>query len=458
MIIDDLSTKYTLANNWILRTDPYYKSREYSVYDINSRLTLYVTRSCYILLKIFSQRALSFSDLYSAIEKKNIDVDWDGFEYLCNKIAPLKFLVQSEVPLYKNDNFVCGDGVSGYDVPVASAPFSAELHFTHRCNLRCKHCFQNSSPDSSLYTELGVSEWLGIFEQLESCKMHHITLSGGEIMFHPHFSDVFNEIVNRKISYSVLTNGTLVNNHNVEALSRKNVSSTISLDGHSEEIHDKIRGKGAYNKVIKNIKLLVEHGAKVSLAYTINSYNYPYLKEAIELAHSLGVKGILFSFTDGIGRAKENLSLVLSISQREAAKQNFSQLEEVYRDALELSMVEFAVPKRVLKFDDKVFCTAGTTHIGISSDGKLYPCVYAFGYEELVIGDLTKENLKDIWENREKWRMFRGGFSLEKIDTCSTCALNRKCALRNCRLRSYAEGRSFYNKPIECAIDYSVAL
>ena len=53
MIINDLTTKYTLANNWILRTDPYYESRKYSVYDITSRLTLYVTRSCYTLLKIF---------------------------------------------------------------------------------------------------------------------------------------------------------------------------------------------------------------------------------------------------------------------------------------------------------------------------------------------------------------------------------------------------------------------
>jgi len=26
MIINDLTTKYTLANNWILRTDPYYNS------------------------------------------------------------------------------------------------------------------------------------------------------------------------------------------------------------------------------------------------------------------------------------------------------------------------------------------------------------------------------------------------------------------------------------------------
>lgn len=458
MIIDDLNTKYTLAKNWVLRADPYYKSKEYSIYDINSRLTLYVTRSCYTLLKIFSQRAISFSELHNAVEKKRVTIDWSGFENLCEKIAPLKFLIQSETALHKSDNMNDWDGVNGYDVPVTSTPVSAEIHFTHKCNLKCQHCFQESSPTSHLYKELEASQWIYIFKQIELYKMCKITLSGGEIMSYPHFSKVFNEIVNYKINYVVLTNGTLVDDSNMEALSKPNVALTISLDGHSSEIHDRLRGRGVFDKVIRNIKALVENGAKVSLAYTINSYNYLYLKDAVELALLLGVRGMLFSFTSETGRAKENLNLILTASQREVAKKDFARLEEEYGDMLNLSLMEIVAPKSDMELSDKVYCAAGTNHVGISSDGKLYPCVYSFGYEELVMGDLTKENLKDIWENREKWKMFRGGFSLEKIDTCSTCALNRKCSMRNCRLRNYAEGKSFYNKPIECAIDCAVEL
>ena len=183
MIINDLTIKYTLANNWILRTDPYYESRKYSVYDITSRLTLYVTRSCYTLLKIFHDKALSFSSLYEAIEQKNIKIDWEGFWSLCKEVEPLNFLVPSEFPLHKGAGFPNGDGVCGYDVPITSTPLTAELHFTHNCNLRCKHCFQSSSPNSSRYKELGVSDWIGIFEQFEDCRMHNVTLTGGEIMF-----------------------------------------------------------------------------------------------------------------------------------------------------------------------------------------------------------------------------------------------------------------------------------
>ena len=149
----------------------------------------------------------------------------------------------------------------------------------------------------------------------------------------------------------------------------------------------------------------------------------------------------------------------MSRSQREIVKHNFAQLEEEYGHLLSLSLVEVATLERYHEFvNNKVYCSAGTTHIGVSSDGKLYPCIYAFGHEELLIGDLMKENLKELWENRDKWRMFRGGFSLENRDTCSTCTLNKKCSLMTCRLRNYDQGNSFYNKPIECAVDYSIAL
>lgn len=457
-MIDSTETKYTLANNWILREDPYFKSKEYSIYDIYSRSTLYITRSCYTLLKIFSRAALSFSEINRMVEDKNCKIDWDGFKSLCKKIAPLELLVKSQVPIRQNDTPISGEKMSGYDVPVASTPFGVEMHLTHKCNLSCSHCFQSSSPHSSLFSELSEDTWFDVFEQLEACKIQDVMISGGEPLYYSHFSSLFNSIVNKRLHYTILTNGTLVNSGNVEALSEENVLLSISLDGYTEEMHDKIRGKGAYKKLMKAINLLVEHGAWVTLAYTINSYNYLYLKELFDLACTLHVKGVTLGFTDRIGRAKDNSDLVLSVSQREFVKQNFAQLQQEYGERLRLNLVEVASIKPSTPISDKVYCSAGTIRVGISADGHIYPCVYGFGYEELIMGDLTKEKLKDIWENRDRWKMFRGGFCLEKIDTCATCALNRKCAMRNCRLRNYAQGQSFYNKPIECAIDYSVSL
>ena len=60
----------------------------------------------------------------------------------------------------------------------------------------------------------------------------------------------------------------------------------------------------------------------------------------------MGVKGIFFGFTDRIGRANENLTLILSRSQREIVKHNFAQLEEEYGHLLSLSLVEVATLER----------------------------------------------------------------------------------------------------------------
>lgn len=461
MIIKDKDIKYTLANNWILRYDPYYVSHkhEYSAYDINTGRTLYISGACYTILKIFQNHSLSFPDLYAIVSQKNINVDWEGFWSFCKKIEPLNFFVLSELPLHKEDEFPDGNGVCNYAIPIASIPFSAEVHFTHKCNLKCKHCFQNSSPLNNRYGELNPLDWISIFRQFESFRMHNITLSGGEIMFYPYFSEVFNEIVNMRLNYTVLTNGTLVNAIDLKALSKSNVSLTISLDGHSDMEHDMLRGKGAFKKTISNIETLVAHNAKVSLAYTINAINYLHLEEAIKLAISLGVKSLVFGFTDRIGRATENLNLILSNSQRKIVRHDFSLLREKYMDFLNISLLEVSMLDYNYKpVSKKLYCTAGTSHIAVSSDGKLYPCIYAFGHKEFLIGDLTKESLKNLWENRDKWKVFRNGFNLEDIDTCSSCVLAPKCSLKVCRLRNYEQNNSLYNKPIECALDYSLAL
>lgn len=456
MIIKDSNLQYTLANNWILRYDPYYIShKKYSAYDINSGTTLYISGVYYTILKAFQNRALSFHDLCAAISQKNVKVNWDDFWSFCQKIEPLNFFVLSTSPFHITDEFSNGGNLNDYTIPIASSPFSAEVHFTHKCNLVCKHCFQNSSPTSNRYSELDKSQWVSIFRQFELLRLRNVTLSGGEIMYYPFFNEVFNEIVNMRINYLILTNGTLINRCSLSDLSKPNVALTVSLDGHSDIVHDKLRGNGAFKKTINNIEALIANNANVSLAYTINAMNYAYLEEAIEFAISLGVKGIVLGFTDKIGRAKENINLLLSSYQRDFVRHNISSLKEKYENRLNISLLEISkLDYKIQSNSNKLYCTAGTSHIAVSSEGILYPCIYAFGHKEFVIGDLTKEGLKDLWQNRDKWKIFRSGFNIEDINTCSTCKLASKCSLKVCRLRSYELNNSLYNKPIECALDY----
>ncbi len=86
---------------------------------------------------------------------------------------------------------------------------------------------------------------------------------------------------------------------------------TFSLDGPNAEINDEIRGKGSFEKAVKNIMYAVSRGYNVNITSCIhkkmierNKSNEMYISEMIKFAHNLGVKCINFHdlFKSGIPR------------------------------------------------------------------------------------------------------------------------------------------------------------
>lgn len=72
-------------------------------------------------------------------------------------------------------------------------------------------------------------------------------------------------IINRRMSYSILSNGTLVDEKMVSRLMEKKRrlrlnSIQVSIDGSCAEVHDKSRGKGCFEKAIRGLRLLKEAG------------------------------------------------------------------------------------------------------------------------------------------------------------------------------------------------------
>src|SRR4028118_1281145 len=113
------------------------------------------------------------------------------------------------------------------------------------CNLHCSHCYWWETRRNELH-ELSSEDWRNIIRQ--TFKKHHVyvvTLVGGEPMMRPEIVRVFCDEMPRTVC--VVTNGTypLTRFDNLYFY-------WISLDG-TEQVHDSIRGKGAYSKTKRNI-------------------------------------------------------------------------------------------------------------------------------------------------------------------------------------------------------------
>jgi sulfatase maturation enzyme AslB (radical SAM superfamily) len=150
------------------------------------------------------------------------------------------------------------------------------------CNLHCSHCYWwlNRKNDAE---DLSAEQWRQIVRR--TFKKQHIyivTLVGGEPTMRPDIIQVFCDEMPRRVC--VVTNGT----YPLERFENLYFY-WISLDG-TEEVHDNIRGKGAYAKTKQNILEYIKGPDRkgkpawkdIWITMTINSLNYNAVENLVQ--------------------------------------------------------------------------------------------------------------------------------------------------------------------------------
>jgi len=133
-----------------------------------------------------------------------------------------------------------------------------------------------------------------------------------------------------------------------------------------------------------------------------------------------------------------------------SAEQRITALRAIWEGRLLIQYLNQAMPDfGPGREDDVIACTAGTTRLAVRSDGRVFPCVYAFHCNDFIIGDITRKSIRDIWE-RGEWSLFRGGTRLTEIEECGECAFSRECSAKMCRLRGFYNTGNFYSRPAIC--------
>ena len=153
-------------------------------------------------------------------------------------------------------------------------PLFAICDLNNICNLKCKHCYWWLNRDGEK-KELTSEDWRAIIHQkLKKNHILQVNLVGGEPMLRPDIIEIFNEEMPGK--YTIVTNGTY------ELIPYSNlIYYVVSIDGGKEK-HNKIRGK-TFDKIVDNVtKFVSNHGKKIMISMTINSWNYEDVAEVTE--------------------------------------------------------------------------------------------------------------------------------------------------------------------------------
>lgn len=445
--------KYTVSNRWILRNDMNFHST-FSLFNIDRRILMNLSPSLYCVVKMLYYHSLSMNDIIDYLARHDIPFNKEELFDVVKEHNVNDLFVESNHPFHFVENEYQKNLIESI-VPVSSSPIDVEMHFTHNCNLKCKHCFQESDPHSDTKKHLSAKQWIDIFKQFEQLKMHTIIISGGEPLFYSGFEEVMREVVNYRLSFVFLTNAMLVTPDNIDIFKKKNVQLTISLDGHNADTHELLRGRNTFEKLDGILDFLLDNEVKINIAHTLHKKNYTHLETFIDYLINKGIRSLSIGLIKPSGRAIVNDELLLSKEEERDLYVKIIEMDIAYREKIILNFPDLSFVDKAPDYGDNdyVYCSAGTKRIAISSDGLLYPCIHAFGLSGMEIGDLKKDGILDLWTKNELWEKYRGGITIDQIKICCSCKFRNACALRNCRLDNYTIEDGLYAKPKNCFID-----
>jgi radical SAM/Cys-rich protein len=143
--------------------------------------------------------------------------------------------------------------------PIARARLETlQVNLGYKCNQSCLHCHVNAGPSR---TEMMSPETIGdVLAFLEKGKMTTLDITGGAPELHPQFRELVAKA--RALGVRVIDRCNLTvleepgQEDTAEFLAANRVEITASLPCYTEELVDRQRGKGVYEKSIRGIRRL----------------------------------------------------------------------------------------------------------------------------------------------------------------------------------------------------------
>jgi radical SAM protein with 4Fe4S-binding SPASM domain len=173
------------------------------------------------------------------------------------------------------------------------------------CNLRCIHCYANRFIGVE---ELKLEEKLKLIDELAECGVSYIGITGGEPLINPDLEQCLRRAHDYGIECSINTNAQCLDEKAAEVLERYYAYLFISMEGSRREVHERIRGPGTWDKLMRGIEVVRRAGLSFSTVMTINSLNYLDAAEYVELAERFGADDACMIPVMPVGRASQEIA------------------------------------------------------------------------------------------------------------------------------------------------------
>lgn len=331
------------------------------------------------------------------------------------------------------------------------------------CNINCDYCYL---PDRTSTARMEFDVLRNIMQKVaDSGIAEHefeILWHAGEPLAVPQkwYEEAF-EIIDSyqslrgKISHTVQTNGTLINDKWCEFFKKHQVNVGVSIDG-PEFIHDAHRvnrkGEGSFKRSMAGAEKLKQHGIGFGVVAVISDKSLDHPEEIFDFFNNAGIQGVGFNIEEVEG---VNATSSLGIgSEQDQRVDNF--LKRVYQlnksKGFPLRIREFELARNKI-FDPYTGGCSGGVYFNLETNPLSMISVDCYGnfstfspellgqasekYDTFTFGNLNTGSIFDATQNE----------AFQKVDA-DVRAGNKKC-LESCEFYAFCDGASPSNKYYE---------
>jgi SynChlorMet cassette radical SAM/SPASM protein ScmF len=331
--------------------------------------------------------------------------------------------------------------------PETYALRSLYIYLTDSCNLNCRHCWiKPSQSDSAPENNISPRSIEKAIKEALPLGLSRVKLTGGEPLLRKDALEIIEIVGKAGLILDIETNGTLITAETAGVLSRTRKGTvSISLDSPQPQEHDLFRGvEGAFERAVRGMGFLREREVPFQVICSAYRDNCDDIGDLIKKASSLGASSFKINPVTPHGRALEMFSGGSNLSVKEILELK-RKVDELYAPVSDIP-VHMAIPLAFYGFEQIKACEYGLCHIlnilGILADGRISFCGIGQTEEDLVMGDIKKESIADIWKNSPILKRMREDIPEKLSGICGKCIFRKVC-LGTCVAATYSMTGTF---------------
>lgn len=324
-------------------------------------------------------------------------------------------------------------------------PTYLQIEPVGQCNLRCTMCaipFREDGPPQGPPAFMPFQAFTRLVDQFETLEELH--LQGlGEPLMHPRFFEMVTYASAKGIRVTTNSNFTLLNAERAERCVESGLDTLhISIDGATAEIYEKIRVRGHWDKLVRNLRLIREarrrHQSRtphLKMVSVIMQQNLHQLPQLVQRAHewemeSLFVQHLCHDFGEDTlppqyRPMREYVAeQTLLVEDEERVAHYFA----TARDRAEEVGLDLRLPRtrpraHPLGTPGRERCDWPWAGGYVSYDGQAMPCCMISTPDRGNMGNMIEEGVAEVWNNK-RYQQFRQALSSERPPAvCESCSI-----------------------------------